>query len=206
MLLAVLAVASACVSGLVLGLGRRRAPAAALAVAAITALVIAPTGGDEVRAAPRVLALQAPADSERLRGDAPDAARDNSAEPRDDSAAERAAGLRKPTSRFRGDVSSEPDALVRAYYADLDARRYDVAWARLAPAVQRAFGGFEAWRDGYRSTLGHAVEDLTVEENAVTHTLVASCGDASGQYAVSWRFERAKAVAVTAEALSGTAC
>ena len=95
---------------------------------------------------------------------------------------------------------------MRSFYADLDARRYAAAWKRLAPAVQQRFGGFATWRDGYATTAGHAVEDLRAEGATVTHTLVASCGATSGRYAVSWRFEDAKAVALTAEALSGTAC
>ena len=95
---------------------------------------------------------------------------------------------------------------MRAFYADLDARRYAAAWKRLSPAVQQSFVGFATWRDGYGTTAGHAVEDLRAEGATVSHMLVASCGETSGRYAVSWRFDGAKAVALTAEALSGTAC
>jgi hypothetical protein len=210
-LVALVAIACSSLCGLVVGTGGRRAPAAAFAVAAIAALALAPTGGGDVRAAPRVLAMKAPAGSVPSREANPTAPnRNDTAEPRDDTPAERVetaeGGVRNPTGRFRGDVSAGLEARVRAFYADLDAGRYAAAWRRLAPAVQRGFGGFSAWRTGYGTTVAHTVEELAVQRDAVTHTLVASCGAATGRYAVSWRFEGAKAVGVTAEALSGTAC
>jgi hypothetical protein len=187
-LLAVAAVACACLSGLVLGLGGRRAPGAGVGLAALAALVIAPTGSGESQAAPRTLELRAPAPTAPATATPPPA-------------------VRNPTAGRRpGRVARDPAALVRAFYADLDARRYREAWERLGPAVRRSFGGFAVWRDGYATTAAHAVADLEADAGEVTHTLVASCGATSGRYAVRWRFDGAKAVGLTAAALSGRAC
>ena len=205
--------AFACVSGLVVGTGGRRAPAAGFAVAAVAALVIAPTGGDEVRAAPRVLAMKAPAEAEPAREAAPRGASPTgaeSAEPRADGGNPTGATTAEPEipPETAPETATETDAatLVRAYYADLDARRYTAAWKRLSPAVQQRFGDFATWRDGYGTTVGHAVEDLRADAATASHVLVASCGSSGGRYRVSWRFDAGKAVEVSAEALSGTAC
>ncbi len=148
--------AFACVSGLVVGTGGRRAPAAGFAVAAVAALVIAPTGGDEVRAAPRVLALKAPAETEPAREAAPRGASPTgaeSAEPRADGGNPTGATTAEPeTAETAPETAPDTATLVRAYYADLDARRYAAAWKRLSPAVQQRFGDFATWRDGYGTT------------------------------------------------------
>jgi hypothetical protein len=200
-LLAVAAIALACVSGLVLGTGGRRVPGAAAAVAAVAALVIAPTGGEQVRAAPRVLAMKAPTATSTA---APTPTPTPTPEPRAVSGSP--TGAEPDTTVPDTTVPDTAETLVRAYYADLDARRYAAAWKRLSPTVQQRFGDFATWRDGYGSTVGHAVEDLRTDGATASHVLVASCGSTGGRYWVSWRFDGGKAVEVSAEALSGTAC
>jgi hypothetical protein len=204
------AVAGACAgaSGLILTTTGRAAPAAALGVAALAALVLAPAGNDRpVEAAPRALALQAPRPpTERSRGNAapaPAVSTDNDP----GSTAERSRG--KPASppaigadddpsstggRSSGDVAVR--ALVRSYYDALDSRRFGAAWGRLSPGVRAAFGGFASWRSGYVTTSGHRVEDVSVEREGgttlVRHVLVATdrtdCGGMTERrFAVEWR-------------------
>ena len=45
------------------------------------------------------------------------------------------------------------ETFVRDYYAALDAKRFDDAWASLSPSVQKAFGGLAHWRAGYAQTV-----------------------------------------------------
>jgi hypothetical protein len=163
---AVVAGAFACASGLVAGLGRVSL-AAGLAVVAVTALAIA------------IGASSAPG----TRAAFP--ARPTVEAP----VAPEPAGL-EPAG------AETPETLVRSYYAALDERDFEAAWERLAPAVRNGFGGLAAWRAGYGTTLGHAIEDLKVDGDAVTHVLVASdrtpCGGRTERrFAVTWRLERA---------------
>ena len=89
-----------------------------------------------------------------------------------------------------------PDArtVVEDYYRALDARRFERAWATLAPAVRAAFGGFEGWRDGYATTRSSTPRDIEVaQEGGVTtiaHELVtedrSSCGPVRRVFAVRW--------------------
>jgi hypothetical protein len=101
-----------------------------------------------------------------------------------------------------------PKALVRAYYAALDAHRFTRAWARLSPAVQARFGGFAHWRRGYATTLGHRTEHVTVDGHVVRLTLVATdrtpCGGTTVQrFAVTWRLTGRRATALSAARLAG---
>jgi hypothetical protein len=90
-------------------------------------------------------------------------------------------------------------ALVSAYYAALNARRFRAAWAMLAPAVRSSFGGFAHWRNGYASTVSSTPLRLAVSARrggafAVRHVLVArdraACGTQVRRYAVAWRIAR----------------
>jgi hypothetical protein len=103
--------------------------------------------------------------------------------------------------------------VVRAYYADLDAKRFEAAWARLSPPVRRGFGGFDGWRAGFATTIASTPEELAAEGGMVRLVLVARdrCpgGELTRRFAVVWRLERAgttwRAAAVTAAALPSEA-
>jgi hypothetical protein len=103
--------------------------------------------------------------------------------------------------------------LVRGYYADLDARDFRGAWARLSPAVRAEFGGFEGWRNGFARTLSSRPLALSVTGDTVRLELIArdraACGgEVTSRFAVEWRLERTpagrRAAAVTATALAAT--
>jgi hypothetical protein len=168
----------ACASGLALGTGRRATVGVVLGLVALGALVIA--------------AADDPARDRR----APVPPRERLAMIGGSKAGERPA-RRAPAADAAGrEPRPAPAALVRSYYAALDAGEFEAAWARLGPAVRARFGGLEAWRAGYGSTLGHRVEDVRVDPGGVVrHVLVAAdrtpCGGRTERrFAVSWRLER----------------
>jgi hypothetical protein len=177
---AVVAGAFGCASGLMVGLERRTAPAAALGLVAAGAVVLAVAGSSEAdrRAAfparERLAIVPGPAADEPAPGNVP--------------------AVRDEVGRGRRAAKSPAvvDSFVRSYYAALDAGEFELAWARLAPDVRTAFGGLQTWRDGYASTLGHRVEDVTVERGGVVkHVLVAvdetPCGgETERRFAVTW--------------------
>ncbi len=107
-------------------------------------------------------------------------------------------------------AAPEPDPVVAAaargfvldYYAALDGKDFAAAWRMLSPEVQRAFGGFSAWRKGYARTVSNAPEGVTVipavTGAAVGLTLRAgdrgACGRiAERRFAVTWRLARTSA-------------
>jgi hypothetical protein len=184
----------ACASGLVLGSAGRAALAGALALGAAAALAVA---------------VSADADGER---DAAFPAREELGNAR--VGADRldetgVAGPHESVVRPRGDAAAE---VVTGFYAALDAGRFRESWRRLSPGVQAAFGGFDAWRRGYATTLGHDVRALRAEGTAVRHVLVATdrtpCGgDVERRFVVRWRLERVgdrlRATALSAVKLAG---
>jgi hypothetical protein len=105
---------------------------------------------------------------------------------------------------------------IRDYYAALDGKDFAAAWQMLSPEVQRAFGGFSAWRKGYARTVSNAPERVTVTP-AVTGATVGltlragdrgACGRiAERRFAVTWRLARTsagwRATAASARKLSG---
>ena len=113
-------------------------------------------------------------------------------------------------------VPAEPEAtpppadptaedFVRGYYEQLDAKRFEDAWASLSPAVQASFGGFEHWRNGYSRTLSSTPSAFEVDGNSVTHLLTArDRGCPKRQFLVRWRLEPADGT-WTVEALSASA-
>ena len=197
----VLAGGTACVSGVVLGSSGQAAPAALIAVVAVAFALLAGAAA-QPQAEPQ--AQRQPPPQPRL--------------------AERTAAVPAPAARApersRGNAlpvpAPGPKAVVRSYYAALDAGDFSTAWASLSPAVQAAFGGFETWRHGYDSTLGHRVEDVAVAPGGVvTLVLVATdrtpCGSQTEQrFAVTWRLAGERATALSAVRLAGkdpvTAC
>ncbi|MDA0168355.1 hypothetical protein OJ998_04585 [Solirubrobacter taibaiensis] len=81
---------------------------------------------------------------------------------------------------------------VRGYYADLNAQRFDEAWAQLSPAVQANLGPYARWKAGYGTTLSSTPRDFAVDGSSVTHILVArdkGC-DRARQFRVTWRLQR----------------
>jgi hypothetical protein len=92
--------------------------------------------------------------------------------------------------------------LVRDFYGALDGHRFAAAWAVLSPSVQARFGGFDAWRAGYRTTLSSRPESIRVSPASgggllVRLTLVATdrtaCGPRTARFAVTWQLVRSRA-------------
>jgi hypothetical protein len=230
---AVVAGGLACASGLLLGTTEHVGGGAGLAAAAMGALFLAvatspaPDASVAAPAAPRAAAPVAghgaPSatrtnDARTDAGDGPNAsaidARADAASSASATGARVAASGDAPTraSPTAAAPAAEAADLVRNYYAALDAGRFAAAWARLAPHVQTAFGGFEAWRRGYATTLGHGVEAVQVTPGpggaVVQHVLVAvdraPCGAAvERRFAVRWRLEHSVATELSAVKLSG---
>ena len=119
------------------------------------------------------------------------------------------------------DAAPEPvtvaaHAFVRDYYAALDGHDFAAAWQMLSPEVQKAFGGFDGWRQGYASTVSHAPGDVTVTPAgagaSVGLTLVAgdrgACGETvERRFAVTWSLAQTpegwRATAASARKISG---
>ena len=126
-----------------------------------------------------------------------------------------------PTSVAPASAAPSPAAvgIVRDYYAALDAHRFATAWRRLAAPVQRGFGGFSAWRAGYRTTVSSRPRGIRVTAAGagallVRHVLVATdrtpCGTrTTRRFAVRWRLVASgsgwRATSLTAVALPGGA-
>lgn len=113
-------------------------------------------------------------------------------------------------------LADEAAAFVREYYAALDERRFDDAWALLSPAVRKEFGGFARWKRGYARTVSSRPRHITVravgEPTVVEHRLAArDKGCAATQvFSVTWRLERAAdtwtVVGLRGSALPGPRC
>jgi ketosteroid isomerase-like protein len=180
---AVAAGAFACGCGVVVGLAQHARLAIALALAAIGSLAMAFVAAPDERGAE-------PAVPARTATHVPPPEREGP-EP-----------ARPVAPRHRA------ERLVTSYYAALDAGDFERAWARLAPGVQQAFGGFDTWRAGYATTLGHDVKQLEVEGDTVTHVLVASdrtpCGGRTERrFAVAWRLQNGQVATLSATKLGG---
>ena len=107
--------------------------------------------------------------------------------PRDDSPPASAPAEPSPVSQ-----ADSAKRFVRDYYADLNAQRFDEAWAQLSPAVQANLGPYARWKAGYGTTISSAPRDFTVNGTTVTHTLVArdqGC-DRTRQFRVTWQLQR----------------
>jgi hypothetical protein len=74
-----------------------------------------------------------------------------------------------------------PAAVVTAYYAALDGRRFRAAWRALRPAVQSSFGGFASWRAGFATTLSSRPSEIRVARSGsrAVVTLVLAATDRS---------------------------
>ncbi|MGH2946194.1 MAG: hypothetical protein ACRDPC_08050 [Solirubrobacteraceae bacterium] len=219
---AVVAGAFACASGLVLGSTRGVTPAAGLGLVAVVAVVVAagaePAGGERLAAAPSVRHEIVRPPATVAGGDGTAGRRPTEGGAERAPAAGRGREARPPVVVPPGDAggAARLESLVRSYYAALDAREYAEAWERLSPAVQAAFGGFDSWRRGYATTVGHRLEDMQVSGASVRLVLVATdrtpCGGTTEQrFSVRWRLTtELEAAALTAVKLSGvdpaTAC
>ncbi|MDA0162576.1 hypothetical protein OM076_20040 [Solirubrobacter ginsenosidimutans] len=126
-------------------------------------------------------------------GNAPPATGDEtpgSSEPAPAAPAERGSAL--PGAAPDADAAT---AFVRDYYAALDERRFEDAWAVLSPAIQQRFGGFARWQAGYAQTAKSDPRELITRPDGgaliVNVRLVAhekNC-DASQTFRVTWRLE-----------------
>jgi hypothetical protein len=116
----------------------------------------------------------------------------------------------QPDSTPSDAIPAKPDPptaedFVRGYYEQLDAQRFEEAWASLSPAVQASFGGFEHWRNGYSRTTSSTPSAFEVDGNSVTHLLTArDRGCPKRQFLVRWRLGPADGT-WTVEALSASA-
>jgi len=92
-------------------------------------------------------------------------------------------------------LAQPPEKVVETYYRALDAGRFEAAWTMLTPAVRAAFGPFEAWRDGYATTLSNSPRDIEVASEGdvatIAHELVTEdrspCGPVERRFAVRWK-------------------
>ena len=171
---------------------------AAAALIALTAIAVRPAPQGPVATSSQA----APGTEPRAHGRAPSSAR---RPPR------RGSGRRTA----RAAAPQDPGAVVETYYRALDAGRFEAAWAMLTPAVRAALGPYEAWRDGYATTLSSSPRDIVIagggDVATVAHELVtedrSSCGPVERRFAVRWRLvataEGWRAASLTAEKRSG---
>jgi len=131
-------------------------------------------------------------------------------------AAEGMPGTPAPAALAPDPAVAAGHAFVRDYYAALDDHDFAAAWQLLSPEVQRAFGGFDAWRAGYAHTVSHAPAELTVTPAGAGATVGltlragdrGACGETvERRFAVTWRLARTpagwRATAASARQISG---
>jgi hypothetical protein len=181
-----LAGGAACASGLMLGFTERLLPALALAVIAAAALALAAAASQNDAAEERAFPAAAAAADDSPRTDAVAAPEGEKVLYPADGAA--AAATIEPLTRA---------AYVRRHYEDLEAGRFDAAWASLPQAARDQAGSLDAWRAGYETTLSQRVENVRLEPGGfVRHDLVAvdrtPCGTTTERrYEVLWRLSPA---------------
>jgi hypothetical protein len=154
--------AFACACGLVVATTGSLVPSVSLAGLASAALVLA-VGGDGEPGLAEVRALPAPA----------------------------AVAQAAPAAQHQVADTDPPPPLtkpqfVRRFYAAIEAGDFGQSWGRLGPAVRARSASFDAWRDGYATTVAQRVEDVHVEADGnVRHTLVTvdrtPCGGTTEQ-------------------------
>ena len=96
------------------------------------------------------------------------------------------------------DVNGAAD-YVRAFYADLEQRRFKEAWPRLAEDLRASYGSFEDWASGFDTTLRQSTSDLVATAAGpatvrVSLTLTAVDRDkhdceVTRRFAVEWRLD-----------------
>ena len=97
-------------------------------------------------------------------------------------------------------LSEQAETVVRDYYDAVDSSLYRQAWVLLTPTLQVQQGGFDAWRDGYSTTLETKASDVEASNVGRTSATVAlslkavdldECGDTVEQsFAGTWTLER----------------
>jgi hypothetical protein len=85
---------------------------------------------------------------------------------------------------------------VRRYYAAIDRRDFETAWARLSPALQTSMGGLQQWRAGYKTSVETTVTSVSATHVGATKASVRvalkavdldACGDRVTQrFAGTW--------------------
>jgi hypothetical protein len=103
-----------------------------------------------------------------------------------------------PVSTPALDVNAAAD-YVRAFYADLEQRRYRAAWPRLAEDLRANYGNFETWASGFDTTVRQSASDLVATAAGpatvrVSLTLTAVDRDkhdceVTRRYAIEWRLD-----------------
>jgi hypothetical protein len=103
-----------------------------------------------------------------------------------------------PVANSPVDVDGAAD-YVRAFYADLSARRFRAAWPRLADDLRKRHGSFEAWKRGFATTLRQSASEISAKAAGpatvrVSLTLTAvdrdKCkGEITRRFAVLWRLD-----------------
>jgi hypothetical protein len=107
------------------------------------------------------------------------------------------------------DYGRQAEAAVRAYYAALNSKDYEAAWAWLKPGLRERFGGFAAWKGGFKTTLSTKVTSVTAVDatrSAATVQLKLrsqdfdACGDDVAQrFSGTWRLSPASGRWLAAE-------
>jgi hypothetical protein len=88
---------------------------------------------------------------------------------------------------------------VRAFYADLEQRRYQEAWPRLAEDLRQIHGSFDSWVSGFDTTVRQSASDLVAKAAGPATVRVAlkltavdrdkrDC-EATRRFAVEWRLD-----------------
>ena len=112
--------------------------------------------------------------------------------------AEEAPADTAPVSTPALDVNPATD-YVRAFYADLEQRRFRAAWPRLAEDLRASYGSYETWASGFDNTVRQSASDLVAKAAGpatvrVSLTLTAVDRDkhdceVTRRYAVEWRLD-----------------
>ena len=69
----------------------------------------------------------------------------------------------------RGEAAA---AVVREFYAAVDAKRFSDAWGRFGPAIQQQLGGLATWQAGYAHTRSTRVDSVSGTASDPTHATV----------------------------------
>jgi hypothetical protein len=82
---------------------------------------------------------------------------------------------RAPTQAPQVDLNARGTAaaaVVREFYAAVDAQRFSAAWQRLNADIQQQFGGLERWRAGYAHTRSTSLDSAVGTASDPTHATV----------------------------------
>lgn len=111
----------------------------------------------------------------------------------------KAVDLTSRISKPRLSDAERAEATVHRYYRAINRYAYRKAWRLLAPSLQEELGGFDAWRNGYKTTIETRASGIDALEVSPTFALVAleiastdidECGETVEQsFAGTWSLE-----------------